>query len=107
MYPPTGIVYISRHVIFDEDSYPFSDKYKYLQQAVSTPLRDAWQKSFYRGQPSAPETRQVPSEQKIERQLVVLQQPLSQFTEQDFTRLGNLVSTSAPASSTVISSPPE
>lgn len=37
----------------------------------------------------------------------MLQQPLSQFTEQDFTRLGNLVSTSAPASSTVISSPPE
>lgn len=107
MYPPTGIVYISRHVIFDKDSYPFSDKYKHLQQAVSTPLMDAWKKSFYRSQPSAPETRQVPLEQTVERQLVVLQQLLPQFTEQDFLPLGNSVSTSAHASSTVISSPPE
>ena len=46
LLPTTGRIYISRHVIFDELSFPFSDTYLHLQPTGVTPLLSAWQQSF-------------------------------------------------------------
>ncbi|AAD21687.1 Strong similarity to gi/3600044 T12H20.12 protease homolog from Arabidopsis thaliana BAC gb/AF080119 and is a member of the reverse transcriptase family PF/00078 [Arabidopsis thaliana] len=42
-YPPTGKVYISRNVIFNESELPFKEKYQSLVPQYSTPLLQAWQ----------------------------------------------------------------
>ncbi|KAG7578201.1 Integrase catalytic core [Arabidopsis thaliana x Arabidopsis arenosa] len=42
-YPPTGKVYISRNVIFNESELPFKEKYQSLVPNYSTPLLQAWQ----------------------------------------------------------------
>lgn len=41
-YPPTGKVYISRHVLFDETSYPCSDIYSKYHKNSDSPLLQAW-----------------------------------------------------------------
>lgn len=46
LYPPTGRVYISRHVMFDETLFPFSDIYSSLHPSGFTPLMRAWQQTF-------------------------------------------------------------
>lgn len=46
LLPTTRRVFISRHVIFDEQSFPFSDIYQSLHAHGSTPLLAAWQQSF-------------------------------------------------------------
>lgn len=43
LHPPTGRIYISRHVIFDEDLFPFEHWYKDFVEPMSTPLLKAWQ----------------------------------------------------------------
>lgn len=43
LYPPTGRVYLSRHVLFDENQFPYSDRFKDLVPAALTPLSKAWQ----------------------------------------------------------------
>lgn len=43
LYPPTGRIYISRHVIFDEDIFPFAARYRNFVEPYSTPLLKAWQ----------------------------------------------------------------
>lgn len=43
LYPPTGRVYINRHVIFDETCFPFMDKYKHLVSQQTTGIMGAWQ----------------------------------------------------------------
>ncbi|KAG7533176.1 Reverse transcriptase RNA-dependent DNA polymerase [Arabidopsis thaliana x Arabidopsis arenosa] len=60
-YPPTGRVYLSRHVIFDESSFPFIDTYAGLKQSALTPLLDAWIKGFSNMQ-SASEQEQTAAE---------------------------------------------
>lgn len=45
-HPPTGKVYINRHVLFDESKFPFSDIYKGKLSSVESPLLSAWQESF-------------------------------------------------------------
>ena len=44
LFPHTGRVYISRHVIFDESKFPFSDVYKHMHPQATTPLLSAWHK---------------------------------------------------------------
>lgn len=46
LYPPTGRVYISRHVVFDENVYPFSSTYQDHHPQQMTPLLTAWLQSF-------------------------------------------------------------
>ena len=46
LYPPTGRVYISRHAIFDEDVYPFQQKFQSLIPRYHSTLLDSWQQSF-------------------------------------------------------------
>lgn len=43
LYPPTGRVYISRNVIFDECMYPFIKAFKHLFLQYPTALLQAWQ----------------------------------------------------------------
>lgn len=51
LYPPTGHVYISRHVAFDENQFPFFDIYRAQPADCLTILIKAWQKSFHVQQP--------------------------------------------------------
>ena len=44
LHPPTGRVYLSRHVLFDEERFPYADVYKYLLPTAHTPLLAAWYK---------------------------------------------------------------
>ena len=41
-HPPTGRVYINRHVLFDEERLPFKDTYKHLLASPTTQLSAAW-----------------------------------------------------------------
>lgn len=50
LHPPTGKVYINRHVLFDEQILPFSTTYSHLHQQQTTALLSAWQQSFLRPQ---------------------------------------------------------
>ncbi|KAG7594152.1 Reverse transcriptase RNA-dependent DNA polymerase [Arabidopsis thaliana x Arabidopsis arenosa] len=43
VYPPTGRVYISRHVIFDEQVYPFAEDYAQFHAAAKTSILSSWQ----------------------------------------------------------------
>lgn len=45
LHPPKGRVYISRHVLFDEDCFPYTDIYQSFLPQAETPLLSAW----YRG----------------------------------------------------------
>ena len=45
LYPPTGHVYISRHVIFDEKMFPFTGQFKHLIPQYPTALLHAWQQA--------------------------------------------------------------
>lgn len=42
-YPPTGRVFITRHVLFDENSFPFGDIYSSYHAKSSSALLNAWQ----------------------------------------------------------------
>ena len=44
LHPPTERVYISRHVLFDESKFPFSDIYQLCLPQANTPLLTAWLK---------------------------------------------------------------
>lgn len=41
LYPPTGKVYVSRHVVFDEECFPFKRQYKHLVPRYATNLLKA------------------------------------------------------------------
>ena len=43
LYAPTGKVYISRHVVFDEEYFPFNEDYKHLVPRYESTLLKAWQ----------------------------------------------------------------
>ena len=46
LHPPTGRVYISRHVLFDESRFPFFDVYQSSSKLTHTPLLAAWYKGL-------------------------------------------------------------
>lgn len=95
-YPPTGRVYISRHVIFDENSFPFSGKYFHLKQAGGSPLLQAWQKSFV----PPPQQREPPRSDPVVTSHQVQQASLPLFTAADFPPLPSQIQQpeSSPAS---------
>ena len=41
-HPPTGRVFINRHVLFDEERMPYKDTYQHLLPSPSTTLTTAW-----------------------------------------------------------------
>ena len=44
-HPPTGRVYISRHVLFNETEFPYCDIYSKFLSAPTSPLLSAWRMS--------------------------------------------------------------
>lgn len=53
LYPPTGRVYISRHVVFDENLFPFKHQYQTLVPRYETSLLKAWQSATSLSTPQA------------------------------------------------------
>lgn len=45
-YPPTRKVFISRHVLFDENSFPYADLYRRFHKDSSFSLLNAWREAF-------------------------------------------------------------
>lgn len=45
-YPPTGKFFISRHVLFDESSFPYMDLYSRLHQDSTSSLLNAWRAAY-------------------------------------------------------------
>lgn len=45
-HPPTGRVYINRHVLFDETRLPYTDVYKHLLPPTTSRLSCAWRLQF-------------------------------------------------------------
>lgn len=43
IYPPTEKVYVSRHVVFDKECFPFKGQYKHLVPHYTTNFLKAWQ----------------------------------------------------------------
>lgn len=83
LYPPTGRVYIPRHVLFDETDFPFADTYKQSHPLVLTPLLKAWQMSFLpQDKSSTNEEVSIPKDTQVLHQAV---SPL--FTEAYFPPL--------------------
>lgn len=46
LHPPTEKIYISRHVVFDETTFPFAGCYSSLHPTTVTPLVSAWHQGF-------------------------------------------------------------
>lgn len=44
--PPTGRIYINRHVLFDEARMPYTDVYKHLLPPPTSPLSSAWRLQY-------------------------------------------------------------
>lgn len=57
-HPPTGRVYINRHVLFDESRLPYTDVYRHLLPTVTTPLSSSWRLQY-------PVTEQLSTEETI------------------------------------------
>ena len=72
LYPPTGRVYLSRHVLFDEASFPFSDRYKQLVPPPLTPLSQAW---LRKSEETVAEQQQSTNSSEEESVAVQTQQP--------------------------------
>lgn len=47
LYPPTERVYVCRHVIFDEQSFPFQTRYRSYTPLYSATLLQAWQQDTF------------------------------------------------------------
>ncbi|KAG7568373.1 Reverse transcriptase RNA-dependent DNA polymerase [Arabidopsis thaliana x Arabidopsis arenosa] len=67
-HPPTGRVYISRHVLFDESRFPYQDLYKSFIPPANSPLLSAWQlgNTAQQNQPApSPTDRSVTQEEAV------------------------------------------
>lgn len=82
LYPPTGRVYISRHVIFDETIYPFSHTYGSLH-SLNTHLLQAWHKSFLLEQKSAESPTASTTEKSYATSLPLRSSVSSTFVQQE------------------------
>lgn len=52
LHPPIGKVYISRHVLFNELQFPFTDVYKDFQASSTSPLLSDWHSGVLTTSPS-------------------------------------------------------
>lgn len=59
-HPPTKTVYISGHVLFDEQSFPYEDMYQQFQGQTTTPLLSAWRSGFTSQEDSLSEEFSIP-----------------------------------------------
>lgn len=65
LYPPTGTVFISRHVIFVEDSFPYADIYINFHKASDSSLLNAWRAAHVKSLQSSPAA--TPAEELVAR----------------------------------------
>lgn len=79
LHPPTGKVYISRHVLFNEEVFPFTSTYSHLQQTSPTALTSAWQQSFMSSH-TAPETDDPSTSQSFDVPFQKTTEPCLQVT---------------------------
>lgn len=108
LYPPTGRIYISRHVIFDEDRFPFEDRYCNFVEQYSTPLLKAWQaapSSTFHHLPTVPITTPHHEVLPEQRDLVIESTPLASSPICDHTSEPSPVSVLAPEPEPTSSSP--
>ena len=63
LYPPTGKVYICRHVLFDELHFPFQNEYASFIPIASSPLLSAWQQTFMQATQDRGDNSQAPLQQ--------------------------------------------
>lgn len=61
LYPPTGRVYISRHVLFDESVFPFADMYSQFHRPTDSVLLMAWRDAHLK-QPETTSPDDIPEE---------------------------------------------
>ncbi|CAA7042355.1 unnamed protein product [Microthlaspi erraticum] len=59
LYSPTGKVHICRHVVFDEECFPFKTRYESLVPRYHNKLLNAWQQSTATPPPNQKEEVQV------------------------------------------------
>lgn len=70
-HPPTGRVYINRHVFFYEERLPYKDTYQHLLTAPTTPLSSAWRLQFPTAQEAPPSDETSSSQEDIGRTVSV------------------------------------
>lgn len=61
LHPPTVRVYVSRHVLFDEKTFPYETVYQKFLNTAETPLLNAWRSEFITP-PSVPDTTPLEEE---------------------------------------------
>lgn len=57
-HPPTGQVYINRHVLFDETRLPYTSVYKHLLPTPTSLLSSAWRLQYSSSTQAADDTSQ-------------------------------------------------
>ena len=77
-HPPTGRVYINRHVLFDEDRLPYTDSYKHLLPSPTTPLSSAWRLQYQLSRPVSSDEEISAVMEEVGR---VVKVPLHQMTQ--------------------------
>ncbi|AAD43604.1 T3P18.3 [Arabidopsis thaliana] len=82
LYPPTGKVYISRHVIFDEAQFPFKEKYHSLVPKYQTTLLQAWQHTDLTP-PSVPSSQLQPLARQVTPMATSENQPMMNYETEE------------------------
>nr|CAC37623.1 copia-like polyprotein [Arabidopsis thaliana] len=82
LYPPTGKVYISRHVIFDEAQFPFKEKYHSLVPKYQTTLLQAWQHTDLTP-PSVPSSQLQPLARQMTPMATSENQPMMNYETEE------------------------
>lgn len=77
-HPPTGRVYINRHVLFDETRLPYTDVYKHLLPSTTSPLRCAWRLQYKSATQSAQSAVDEPTQHEDVGHTVIVPVPVSQ-----------------------------
>lgn len=73
LYPPTGRVYISRHIIFDDELFPLTGQFKHLIPKYPTALLQGWRQASVI----------KPKDSQIVKNLVVIPSPAHDIIPQD------------------------
>ncbi|CAL9239925.1 unnamed protein product [Arabidopsis halleri] len=91
LYPPTGKVYICRHVLFDESRFPFQTEYASLIPTATSPLLSSWQQSFVQASQHKDNVSQSQSSQTTAPVITVMQGCPERTTAFDAASIGDSV----------------
>ena len=84
-YPPTGKVFISRHVLFDENHFPFGDLYSQFHKTTDSSLLNSWRSVNLQQSPSETETEALAEDlpTHVVKQVIIPQAQLPQSPVQE------------------------